>query len=206
MRTAKLGARPKGDRLARIVKTDAEWRAGLDPEAYRVLREGGAPSGRSPASTTMFSSRARTGAPGAALELFSSEAKYDSGCGWPAFYAPGKRRRDRRGDRRELRNDSHRGHVRRDATATSGTCSRTARTRRGVRYCIKFRGSEAGGPPTAELENKKPSLCCMDRQSLRRRNTAVVQDTRAGRSATLLETASTAVLRPGCSPCKDRPS
>ena len=70
-----------------VEKSDAEWKDTLDPEAYRILRKHG-------------TERAFTGrdhdqkADGlyrcAACEnaLFGSETKFDSGTGWPSFYAP----------------------------------------------------------------------------------------------------------------------
>ena len=71
----------------RVTKSDAEWRAELTPEQYRVLRE----KGTERAFTGEYDHTFEPGAyrcAGCGAELFTSEAKYDSGCGWPAFYAP----------------------------------------------------------------------------------------------------------------------
>ena len=76
---------PKAKHL--VQKTDAEWRAELTPEQYRVLREKGterAFTGEFHASHDAASYACA--ACGAAL--FDSDAKFDSGCGWPSFTAP----------------------------------------------------------------------------------------------------------------------
>ena len=69
----------------RVEKTDAEWRAELDPERYDVLR--GAATERAWTGELLDEHRAglyTCGACGA--ELFKSGTKFDSGCGWPSFY------------------------------------------------------------------------------------------------------------------------
>ena len=73
--------------MARVLKSEAEWRTQLDPEQYRVLREKGTEAPFSGEYDHVFEPGTYHCA-GCGAELFTSEAKYDSGCGWPAFYAP----------------------------------------------------------------------------------------------------------------------
>ena len=71
----------------KITKSDAEWRAELTPEQYRVLREKGTERPFSGEYDHTFDPGTYKCA-GCGAELFGSDAKYDSGCGWPAFSAP----------------------------------------------------------------------------------------------------------------------
>ena len=72
--------------IVKVVKTDAEWRKVLTPEQYKVLREEGTEwPGSSP-----LNNEKRKGifvCAGCDLPLFESSTKYDSGTGWPSFWA-----------------------------------------------------------------------------------------------------------------------
>ena len=73
--------------MARVSKSEAECRAQLTPEQYRVLREKGTERPFTGEYDHTFEPGTYRCA-GCGAELFTSGTKYDSGCGWPAFYAP----------------------------------------------------------------------------------------------------------------------
>jgi len=71
----------------KVTHTDAEWRKLLTPAQYNILRE----AGTEPPFTSPLLNEHRKGifnCAGCALPLFSSTTKFDSGTGWPSFYAP----------------------------------------------------------------------------------------------------------------------
>lgn len=69
-----------------VRKTDAEWRQTLPPDRYRVLRQQGTePPGSSPLLEEHRQGTFRCAGCGA--PLFSSDTKFESGSGWPSFYA-----------------------------------------------------------------------------------------------------------------------
>jgi peptide-methionine (R)-S-oxide reductase len=67
-----------------IGKTDAEWKEELTQEQYRILRKAGTERAFSGIYTDLDASGVYRCA-GCGAELFTSDNKYHSGCGWPAF-------------------------------------------------------------------------------------------------------------------------
>ena len=115
-------------------KTEEEWRAELPADRYKILREKGTEPPFTGAYThSKESGMYRCGACGA--ELFSSDAKFDSGTGWPSFTEPAVARAVklepdnslfmRRTEVKCANCDSHLGHVFDDGPAPTGQ-----------RYCI----------------------------------------------------------------------
>ena len=121
--------------MDRVRKSDAEWRAELTPMQYHVLREHG--TERAFTGELLDNHDAGTFVcAGCGQKLFASDAKYDSGSGWPSFTRPigdeavtehvdrkfGMTRTEVRGARCE----GHLGHV----------CPDGPRNEGGLRYCM----------------------------------------------------------------------
>ncbi|MEH3147527.1 MAG: peptide-methionine (R)-S-oxide reductase MsrB [Methylobacterium frigidaeris] len=114
-------------------QTEEEWRAQLSPDQYRVLRE----HGTERPGTSPLNHEKRTGTfvcAGCGQPLFESGTKYESGSGWPSFFAPLDGAVETKVDRSHFmtrtevhcaRCKGHLGHVFDDGPAPTG-----------LRYCM----------------------------------------------------------------------
>ena len=111
-----------------VTLTPAQWKARLTPAAYAVLREEGT---ERPFSSKLDGEKRRGTflCAGCRLPLFASPTKYDSGTGWPSFYAPIKGAVSTSSDRSMMierievhcrRCGGHLGHVFDDGPAPTG--------------------------------------------------------------------------------------
>jgi methionine-R-sulfoxide reductase len=127
-------AKRKGEELKKVTKTEEEWKRVLTPEQYRVTRKAGT---EAPFSSPLNDEH-RAGVfecVDCELPLFDSKAKFNSGTGWPSFYAPiskhsvQEKTDDTLGMRRTevlcARCDAHLGHVFDDGPKPTG-----------LRYCM----------------------------------------------------------------------
>jgi len=118
----------------KVVKSEQEWRAQLSPAQYHILREKGTEKAFSGAYHAQHEEGIYRCA-GCGLDLFSATQKYDSGTGWPSYYAPVAAENVRFAEDRKFfmvrtevlcaRCDGHLGHVFGDGPAPTGK-----------RYCI----------------------------------------------------------------------
>lgn len=118
----------------KIIKSDEEWKKELTPEEYRILRE----KGTERAFTGKYWDHHELGTyicAACSTELFESDTKFESGCGWPSYFQPIDERRIIHQEDRSLgmvrtevicaKCGGHLGHVFDDGPAPTG-----------LRYCI----------------------------------------------------------------------
>ena len=86
-RPASQPGNAKGSMTNKVIKTDAEWKAQLTPEQYRITRK----KGTERAFTGEYWNNHEAGTYQCVccgLDLFASDTKFESGTGWPSFWQP----------------------------------------------------------------------------------------------------------------------
>ena len=120
--------------IKKVIKTDAEWKQLLTPDQYNVMRQKGT---EAPYSSPLneIHEKGTFECAACSLPLFSSATKFDSGTGWPSFWAPIKKEHVREETDNSMsmtrtevlcaRCDAHSGHVFDDGPKPTG-----------LRYCM----------------------------------------------------------------------
>ena len=129
-----IGMNPNSNDTSHVVKTEEEWKQFLTPEQYRVLREKGT---EAPFTGKLLKNK-ETGIYTCAAcgnELFTSDMKFDSHCGWPSFD------KEIAGGKINTHIDSSYGMIRTEITCAKcgghlGHLFDDGPTETGARYCV----------------------------------------------------------------------